>query len=242
MIWRKKQTRQCINLSTQNTGGKANMNFKRFEVIRGNYIEEIYGQVRLGYSLSDNTDFYDMLEWLKKGDFQGQTLVFYDYTNGKVYDPFVKQKNVLYGKPVYLKNYYWFLQGDFNSEKITLFKYFPGKLLEPVTQLKITEIELYNLRIIGEDVRIISEDNEFICYYPESFSFPKKANETVSLISDDKVYLDAWIEEGWDDEHNRTTQDYKYYEKGIIRDSQGNLVSEKLGCIQQRPDGTWWLA
>lgn len=68
------------------------MNFKRFEVIRGNYIEEIYGQVRLGYSLSDNTDFYDMQEWSKKDDFQGQMLVFYDYTNGKVYEPFAKQK------------------------------------------------------------------------------------------------------------------------------------------------------
>lgn len=149
---------------------------------------------------------------------------------------------MLYGKPVYLKNYYWFLQGDFNNGKITLFKYFPDKLLESITQLKITEVELYNLRIIGEDVRIISEDNEFICYYPESFRFPKKANETVSLISDGKVYFGAWIEEGWDDEHNCATQDYKYYEKVIIRDFQGDLISEKLGCLQQRSDGTWWLA
>ena len=60
------------------------MKLNRFEVVTGRYIEEIPGQSRIGYVMSDATDFYDMIEWSKKGVYQGSTLSFYDYNNGKV--------------------------------------------------------------------------------------------------------------------------------------------------------------
>ena len=81
----------------------------RFEVVSGKYIEEISGQSRIGYSMSDTTDFYDMIEWSKKGGYQGSIISFYDYNNGKIYEPFQKQRNVLYGPPVYLKNSFWLI-------------------------------------------------------------------------------------------------------------------------------------
>lgn len=113
------------------------MKFKRFEVVSGTYVEKIPGQLCIGYSMSDTTDFYDMIEWSKIGGYQGSTISFYDYADGKVYMPFQKQRNVLYGKPVYLKNYFWFLQGDYNSGKITLFKYLPDEIPEMITQLNL---------------------------------------------------------------------------------------------------------
>lgn len=66
------------------------MKLNRFEVVTGRYIEEIPGQSRIGYAMSDTTDFYDMIEWSKKGGYQGSTISFYDYNNGKVYEPFQK--------------------------------------------------------------------------------------------------------------------------------------------------------
>lgn len=218
------------------------MKLRRFEVISGRYIEVIPGQSRIGYSMSDTTDFYDMIEWAKKGGYQGSTISFYDYDNGKVYMPFQKQRNVLYGTPVYLKNSFWFLQGDYNSEKITLFKYFPDKAPERIVQLDVEEVDPYNLRIIGEDVYITSEDDEFISYYPESFRFSKNPNESVMMIADGKVYLSAWVEEGWDDEKDCAAEEYKYYEKVIVKDFKGNVLSEMMGSLQQHPDGTWWIA
>ena len=182
------------------------MKLNRFEVVTGRYIEEIPGQSRIGYVMSDATDFYDMIEWSKKGGYQGSTLSFYDYNNGKVYEPFQNQKNVLYGTPV-----------------------------------NIEDVNLYNLRIIGEDVYIVSEDDEFVSYYPESFRFSKGVNESVSMIADQKVYLSAWVEEGWDDENDCETEEYNYYEKVVERDFKGNLLSEKLGSLQQHSDGTWWI-
>ena len=44
------------------------MKLNRFEVVTGRYIiEEIPGQSRIGYAMSDTTDFYDMIECSKKG-------------------------------------------------------------------------------------------------------------------------------------------------------------------------------
>ena len=100
----------------------------------------------------------------------------------------------------------------------------------------------HNLRIIGEDVYIVSEDDEFVSYYPENFRFSKGVNESVSMISEQKVYLSAWVEEGWDDDNNCATEEYKYYEKMIVRDFKGNVLSETIGSLQQHPDGTWWIS
>ncbi len=157
----------------------------RFEVVSGKYIEEISGQSRIGYSMSDTTDFYDMIEWSKKGGYQGSIISFYDYNNGKIYEPFQKQRNVLYGPPVYLKNSFWFLQGDYNSGKITLFRYLPDKIPELIIQFNIADVDLYN---------------------------------------------------------NCATEEYKYYEKMIVRDFKGNVLSETIGSLQQHPDGTWWIS
>ena len=219
------------------------MKLNRFEVVSGRYIEVISGQSRIGYSMSDTTDFYDMVEWLEKGGYQGSTISFYDYDNGKVYEPFPKQRNVLYGKPVYLKKSFWFLQGDFNSGKVTLYKYLPDRNPELIVQFDITDVNLYNLRITGEDeIYITSEDDEFVSYYPESFRFSKSPNESVCMIADEKVYFSAWVEEGWDDENDCETEEYKCYEKVIVRDFEGNMLSETLGSLQQHADGTWWIA
>ena len=109
--------------------------------------------------------------------------------------------------------------------------------------LTIQEVNLYNLMIVGEDVHLISQDNNvFNCYYPEKFSFKLQPNESVSVISDGKVYLEAWIEEGWDDENDRASEDYKYYDKVIVKDFEGNTISEEVGSIYQAPDGTYWIA
>ena len=178
----------------------------------------------------------------KKGGYQGSIISFYDYNNGKVYEPFQKQKNVLYGTPVYLKKSFWFLQGDYNSGKITLFRYLPDKIPELIIQFNIADVDLYNLRIIGEDIYITSEDDEFVSYYPESFRFPTTPNESVCMIVDGKVYLSAWVEESWDDDNNCATEEYKYYEKMIVRDFKGNVLSETIGSLQQHPDGTWWIS
>lgn len=218
------------------------MKFNHFEVVTGAYIEEISGQSRIGYSMSDTTDFYDMIEWSENGGYRGSSISFYDYSNGKVYKPFQNQRNVLYGKPVYLKNHFWFLQGDYNTGKITLFKYLPDETPEMITQLNIADVNPYNLRIIGEDVYIASEGDEFVCYYPKKFRFSENSNESVSTIADGKVYLSAWIEEGWDNENDCATEEYKYYEKVIVRDFNGTVLSETLGCLQQHPNGTWWIA
>ena len=74
------------------------------------------------------------------------------------------------------------------------------------------------------------------------FFFPLKHNESVIFIEDGKVYIEAWIEEGWDDENNCATDDYKYYDKIIVKDFAGNKISEEVGCLNKGPDGNWWIS
>lgn len=46
------------------------------KLCQGKYIEEISGQSRIGYSMSDTTDFYDMIEWSKKVGIKVQLFLF----------------------------------------------------------------------------------------------------------------------------------------------------------------------
>lgn len=162
-----------------------------------------------------------------------------DYGGESSYQPGYRLENMMW---MTLLVYDYIIPGDYNSGKITLFRYLPDKIPELIIQFNIADVDLYNLRIIGEDIYITSEDDEFVSYYPESFRFPTTLNESVRMIVDGKVYLSAWVEEGWDDDNNCATEEYKYYEKMIVRDFKGNVLSETIGSLQQHPDGTWWIS
>ena len=219
---------------------------KRFEKVTGSYIETIAGQKRFAFSHSDTADFYDLPERLQYSSYPGSVLCFYDLVTGKVYQPFDKRQNILYGNPVYLENKYYFLQGDFNCKLIKLYQWVPDSCLQQVTQLSIKEVNLYNLHIIGDIFdrgprADIIMDEQFVCYYPQKFSFPLGSSESAIRIEGDKVYLEAWVEEGWDSEKNCATDRYRYYDKLITRDFDGNLLSEEVGSLYQAPDGSWWI-
>ncbi|CVI69069.1 hypothetical protein BN3660_01435 [Eubacteriaceae bacterium CHKCI004] len=217
---------------------------KRFDKIEGRYIEKIYGQDRFGYSQSDNEDLYDLIVWAEQGGYRGSELLFYDFHTGNVYKPFDKKRNTVYGAPVYVEKFLYFLQGDYDSKKVTLYRYMPEKILEKVVQLNMEDVNLYNLIIIGNPLYIISQEAEdgFRCYYPDKISFPLKEQQSVILIEDGKVYIEEWVEEGWDVAAGRATDQYKYYNRIIIKDFAGNTISEELGCLNQSADGDWWIS
>lgn len=86
---------------------------KRFEKVTGSYIETIAGQKRFAFSHSDTADFYDLPERLQYSSYPGSVLRFYDLVTGKVYQPFDKRQDVLYGNPVFLEGKYYFCKGTF---------------------------------------------------------------------------------------------------------------------------------
>ena len=215
---------------------------RRFKSVNGKYIEKIYGQDRLAFAMSDNEDLYDLIAWSERGGYQGAVLYFYDFETGDVYQPFEKKRNVVYSRPEFADGYYYFLQGDYDAKTVVLYRYFPDDLLAPVVTLPLDDVDLYNLRIVGNPVHIISQNEELRCYYPEAFSFPLEPNETVCFIEDGCVYIEAWIEEGWDDENDRATDEYNYYHKVVVKDFHGNLISEEIGALGQAADGTWWMS
>lgn len=52
------------------------------------------------------------------------------------------------------------------------------------------------------------------------------------MITDEKVYFSAWVEEGWDEEKDCATEEYKYYEKVIVRDFKGYPFIGRNWCFR----------
>jgi hypothetical protein len=217
---------------------------KRFHKIEGRCVDKIDGQDRFGYARSDFTDFYDLIEWAKRGGYQGNELLLYDFHTGEVYKPFDQRRNVVYGAPVYAEESLYFLQGDYDSKKVNLYRYIPEKVLEKVTEFSMEEVDLYNLKLIGDPLYLISQAPEagFRCYYPTKLSFPLHEHASVILIEDGRVYLEKWVEEGWDDENHCATDGYRYYNRIVIKDFTGNTISEEIGCLNQSANGDWWIS
>ena len=214
-----------------------------FSKIYGDYVEEIYGQSRLGYSLSDLVDFFEIPEIIEyKGFYKGDVIRFHDFKNGKVYIPFKLEKNVAYGNPIYLNNSYYFLRIDFSKGNISIYKYYPEKYLKEVRDFNIEEVNLYNLSIVGKELHLISNDSNLEIYYPYRKTIELNENETALFIDEDKVYISAWVEKGWDDEKNVEGPEYEYYDKFIIKDLDGNILSDKKGNLLQHYDGKWWVS
>ncbi|MGT2911319.1 hypothetical protein ACVR1I_06345 [Streptococcus cameli] len=217
--------------------------YQSFSEVQGIYIEGIDGQSRLGYALSDSSDFYDIPEIIEhQGAYKGAIIRFYDFNTGQVVTPFQLQENVSYGKPVFLQDRYYFLQADFTSNLVTLYAYNLDQSVEEITFFELSSLHLYNLRIMGKNLHVISHDDRVEVYYPYRKSFPLEKRESLIFIDDDKLFLSEWVEEGWDHDKDRPCPTYDYYEKLIIKDWEGNILFEERGCLTEKEDGSWWLS
>lgn len=215
---------------------------KRFQKVIGAYIENIAGQNRFGFSKTDTEEFFEIPSWINKhGYYAGAIIHIYDLMNGKVYTPFQLDRNVTYSDIIYNDSYYYFLKADFNKQFIYLYKYYPDSLLEEITHLSMEDVNLYNLRLThGNQVHITSDDDLFVSYYPERFSLDLKAEQSVIYIDSDKIYLNEWVEQGIVDDE--ITADYQYFDKTILIDKKGNILSEEIGSLSQYLNDEWWLS
>ena len=218
---------------------------RRCERVDGLYIEKVYGQHRYAFGRTDATaDLEDLVGWAERGGYPGNEVRLYDLETGRVYIPFEKERNVALSEPFYADGFFYLLRGDWNRRKIGLYRCLPWKTLERVTELDADQVEMRNLRILGNPVYIVSRGPEdlFRCYYPQSFSFRLGPNECVCFLEDGKAYGEAWVEEGWDDERERPGPAYRYYHRVIVRDLQGKVLSDQVGSLCQAQDGVWWIA
>lgn len=217
---------------------------RRFRTIQGIAIEKIPGQNRYASGNTDIQDFTDAEDWLEEGGYPGQNVYFYDLATGDVEAPFAKKKNTVFSRPLFSDGKLYILAGDFTAGTLRLYGWTWGEKPEVITELPLKDVDLYNLSLMGEGVHIVSQEagKLFRCYYPEKFSFAIRSNETAECISDRKVYLSAWHEDGWDEENNRMSEHYRYYESVTVRDFAGQVLSEETGSLCQDDQGTWWLS
>ena len=88
--------------------------YKEFSEINGEYIEEIPGQDRFGFGLSDMDDFFEIEEIIKHdGFYKGSLIRFYDYQTGKVYQPFERQKKYCLRQANLYRRYFLYFTSGF---------------------------------------------------------------------------------------------------------------------------------
>lgn len=122
---------------------------RRFNEVQGYDIEMIPGQRRLGYAITGIKDFYDIPDFLECGGYQGSQIIFYDYSNGHTLVPLSKERDVIYGGPIFSENRYYFLRGNFNKNQLTLCAFDPDSVKTAIiTELNLDDVDLYNLRLL----------------------------------------------------------------------------------------------
>ena len=57
--------------------------------------------------------------------------------------------------------------------------------------------------LYSDPVYLLSEWDKVRCYFPTPFRFPLGEHESLQFVHDGKVYLENWVEEGWDDAQDR---------------------------------------
>lgn len=213
---------------------------RRMKEVTGLPMSRIAGQFRYGVGYTDFQEFYEISEYADKEGYQGNQIVFCDYMSGEVFTPFAKEKNVAYRGARFIDGKYYFLKGDFNSKEVSVFKYIPGTPMENVLTIPMADVGLYNLSITGTSLHLISQGDSLECYYPERFTVSLEPEEVVVEIDGDKIYCSSWVEEGV--VNDVMTADYKYYEKLIIKDKTGKVLSDEIGSVDRGADGKWWLS
>ncbi|MFL8888546.1 hypothetical protein [Helcococcus kunzii] len=217
----------------------------RFENIYGEYVDTINGQTKFGFSLTGLEDLFDIQKgYDTTGEYKGNIIRFYDMFTGKVYEPFPLEKNIAYGGNVYFSNdFYYFLRVKLEENLLEIIEYLPQEEPYILKSFSLKELNLYNISICGNGINLISQDgNQFESYYPKRLSLELPDNESVYFIDKNNLYIGAWIEEGFDEETGSPSDDYRYYNKFIIRDLEGNLISEEIGNLFQNGDGFWWIS
>ena len=92
----------------------------------------------------------------------------------------------------------------------------------------------------GYEFHICSSSDRFISYYLRKFSIEMEPDQSVLYVDKDRLYINQWIEEGL--EGDAITNNYKYYEKLLVMDLDGNLISERTGSLSLYPNGKWYLS
>ena len=96
--------------------------------------------------------------------------------------------------------------------------------------------------LYSDPVYLLSERDEVRRYFPTPFRFPLGEHESVQFVHDGKVYLENWVEEGWDDAQDRATEDSRMYSETVVRDVSGRELSREVGGLFPSADGDGWMA
>ncbi|MDO5734781.1 MAG: hypothetical protein Q4P08_06620 [Eubacteriales bacterium] len=215
------------------------MKIHEFEVISGSHLAEIPNQARFFYQKSSWESLQQAYEQFQAADYPGNLLRFYDIESMELFSPFELEQAVSYGEPVYQSGKIYVPKADFRRGTVAILEYEFGAASRVFYERDIKDTQLENLYLVADPLCLISQTENLCCYYPREFSIALGEEESFRFFNDKEIYLSKWIEEELIKDSEIV--DYKYYEKLIVRDFEGKVLSERAGCLQ-RIGQKWYLA
>ena len=208
---------------------------KEFKQTKGLHIETIPGQIRYAVAKSDDTDFYEVAELANAGVvYKGNSVSFYDFEKKESYEVFAEKEGIVYDSPVFINGRYYILKCDYSNRHVTMLTIDDvenGKFTEVIRLFFDDDFDLFNMKVMGDKSYIVSQKDKFKSFYPVKFSFDLQPQEIVVTIENEKVYIEKWIEEGWDDINDRPGDDYKFYHKVIVHYGFVRVICNFQFCV-----------
>ena len=192
------------------------------------------------YGISrEHGDLYEAEELFRQGrPVRGNTLCLVHYPDGSVYQPLQKQEGTYFDRPVYLNGQIFLLQADFPGGVIRIFSFScQSHETALLVSLPLAAVRnCYNLMLHISPLCLTRQGNDdwFEIIWPEQVRFEIQPRESFFLRQGDRLYFNAWLEEGEGD-------DYRYWEETHIRNLQGELTEILPGDVRIMPNGEMWF-
>ncbi len=204
------------------------------------YIEHVPGATNEWYYGIDyeHGDLYEAEDIFKAGKkIKGRTLRIVHYPDGCVYDPVPKTEGCYSERPIFFENSIYIINVDFKKGLIQIIRFECTEHKTSIhAELPLSEIKkCYNLILHTSPLTLTRQgfDNDFQIIWPEKVSIKMEDHDSFFLRDGDKLYFNRWYEEG-------EGADYRYWEKTIIKDLNGNVLETFPGDVMVMPNGEFW--
>lgn len=211
------------------------MNIKKIHALSGRPLERVSGTNDWYYSANQTGDLYEAEEIIHNGHvFEGSTMYFIHYPDGKVIEPIAKAENVYIQRPIWDNGKIVLLRVDFNQQEIAIIHInLENESSVYTAKLPLSSVtDCYNLNLTQSPLTLYRQgwEKQFEIIWPESITFQLEQRESFTYRDGDQLYFSIWDE----------TPAYQE-EVRVRKVANGELIEQYSGTLYDMPDGNWWL-
>lgn len=198
---------------------------KKINITENMDFDSIQGTKDWYIARNQTYDAYGALEYIKNGkDYYGDEIFLIHYPDGKIYNPFEKEKNACITNPIINNEIFYFLKTDLIKKVSYIYEYNPIKEdLNLMNEINIgKDNECYNLSLKGMPLTVLQDGEECLqILWPENKKIYTESNEIFLFRDHDNLYFERWYDNMSQNE-DTIIRDIKTGE--VIKNIKGKLI------------------